>query len=234
MTEVRHGREQSRCLHRAGHVEVETIDYPKLELQDGPGVNPANVGRKVPHGVILKVVATNICGCDQHMVRGPHDRPGGPGARPRDHRRGHRGRAGRGVHQGRRPVLSAPFNIACGRCRNCKERQDRHLPERQPRPSRLGLRLCRHGRLGRRPGRVRDGSLRRLQPAEVPRQGPGHGEDPRPDDAVRHLPHRLPRRGHRRRDHRVDGLCRRRRPGRAGRAPTPRSCSAPPWSSSAT
>ena len=24
-----------------GRVTVETIDYPKLELQDGPGVNPA-------------------------------------------------------------------------------------------------------------------------------------------------------------------------------------------------
>src|SRR5687767_10874852 len=30
-----------------GTVEVQDIDYPKLELQDGPGVNPANVGRKL-------------------------------------------------------------------------------------------------------------------------------------------------------------------------------------------
>jgi len=29
-----------------GKVEVHDIDYPKLELLDGPGVNPANVGRK--------------------------------------------------------------------------------------------------------------------------------------------------------------------------------------------
>ena len=97
--------------------------------------------------------------------------------------------------------------------------QDRRLPERQPGPAGLGLRLRRHGRLGRRPGRVRDGALRRLEPAEVPRQGPGAGEDPRPDDAVGHLPDRLPRRLHRRRDDRVDGLHRRRRPGRPrGRA----------------
>jgi glutathione-independent formaldehyde dehydrogenase len=26
-------------------VLVETIDYPTFELKDGPGVNPANVGR---------------------------------------------------------------------------------------------------------------------------------------------------------------------------------------------
>lgn len=29
-----------------GEVEVRSIDYPKLELANGPGVNPANVGRK--------------------------------------------------------------------------------------------------------------------------------------------------------------------------------------------
>jgi glutathione-independent formaldehyde dehydrogenase len=63
-----------------GRVEVQTIDYPGLELRDGPGVNPANVGRKTPHGVILKTVSTNICGSDQHMVRGrwPSTRPGEP------------------------------------------------------------------------------------------------------------------------------------------------------------
>ena len=31
-----------------GDVAVETIDYPSLELKDGPGVNPANVGRQIP------------------------------------------------------------------------------------------------------------------------------------------------------------------------------------------
>ena len=29
-----------------GKVEVHDIDYPTFELKDGPGVNPANVGRK--------------------------------------------------------------------------------------------------------------------------------------------------------------------------------------------
>jgi glutathione-independent formaldehyde dehydrogenase len=53
-----------------GKVEVQRINYPKLELEDGPGVHPDNVGRKAEHGVILKVVSTNICGSDQHMVRG--------------------------------------------------------------------------------------------------------------------------------------------------------------------
>ena len=93
--------------------------------------------------------------------------------------------------------------------------QHRRLPERQSRPARLGLRLRRHGRLGRWPGRVRDGALRRLEPAQVPRPRAGAGEDPRPDDALGHLPDRLPRRLHRGRRARIDRLHRRRRPGRA-------------------
>lgn len=40
-------------------VTVLDIDYPTFELKDGPEVNPANVGRKVPHGAIRKVVTTN-------------------------------------------------------------------------------------------------------------------------------------------------------------------------------
>ena len=33
--------------------------------------------RKCEHGAILKVVTTNICGSDQHMVRGRTSLPGG-------------------------------------------------------------------------------------------------------------------------------------------------------------
>jgi glutathione-independent formaldehyde dehydrogenase len=103
-----------------GKVEVQEIDYPKLELRDGPGVNPANVGRKCNHGVILKVVTTNICGSDQHMVRGrttaPHNLVLGHEI------------LGEVVEAGPDvefvevgDICSVPFNIACGRCRNCKE-----------------------------------------------------------------------------------------------------------------
>ena len=60
-----------------GKVEIQTIDYPTFELQDGPGVDPENVGRKIRHGVILKMLATNICGSDQHMVRGRTTAPEG-------------------------------------------------------------------------------------------------------------------------------------------------------------
>lgn len=104
------------------HVEVETIDYPGLELRDGPGVNPANVGRQCPHGVILKVVATNICGSDQHMVRGRTTAP--PGLVLGHEITGEVVEAGPGVEFIKvGDLVSTPFNIACGRCKNCKERK---------------------------------------------------------------------------------------------------------------
>jgi glutathione-independent formaldehyde dehydrogenase len=103
-----------------GKVEVQDIPYPKLELQDGPGVNPANVGRQCPHGVILKVVATNICGSDQHMVRGRTTAP--PGLVLGHEITGEVIEAGPGVEFIKvGDLCSTPFNIACGRCRNCKE-----------------------------------------------------------------------------------------------------------------
>jgi len=95
-----------------GKVSVETIDYPKLELPEQ--------NRKCEHGVILKIVATNICGSDQHMVRGRT-------TAPRGQTLGHEitgevielGRDVEFIKKG--DLVSVPFNIACGRCRMCKE-----------------------------------------------------------------------------------------------------------------
>ncbi|WP_026533056.1 formaldehyde dehydrogenase, glutathione-independent [Arthrobacter sp. H41] len=105
-----------------GKVEVIDIDYPTFELKDGPGVNPANIGRKLNHGVILKTVTTNICGSDQHMVRGRTTAPS-------DLVLGHE-ITGEVVEVGPDvefikvgDICSVPFNISCGRCRNCKERK---------------------------------------------------------------------------------------------------------------
>jgi glutathione-independent formaldehyde dehydrogenase len=103
-----------------GKVEVRDVDYPTLELRDGPGVNPANVGRQVPHGAILKCVATNICGSDQHMVRG---RTTAPEGLVLGHEiTGEIVEVGPGVEFIKvGDLCSVPFNISCGRCRNCKE-----------------------------------------------------------------------------------------------------------------
>ncbi|QYC39008.1 Glutathione-independent formaldehyde dehydrogenase [Nonomuraea coxensis DSM 45129] len=103
-----------------GKVEVHEIDYPEFTLQDGPGVNPGNVGRKLPHAAILKSVATNICGSDQHMVRGRTTAP--PGLVLGHEITGEVVETGPDVEFIKNgDLVSVPFNIACGRCRNCKE-----------------------------------------------------------------------------------------------------------------
>ncbi len=94
-----------------GVVEVQSLDFPVLELGS----------RKCDHGVILKIVSTNICGSDQHMVRGRTTAPAGLVL-------GHE-ITGEIIECGRDveflqvgDLVSVPFNIACGRCRSCKER----------------------------------------------------------------------------------------------------------------
>jgi glutathione-independent formaldehyde dehydrogenase len=103
-----------------GKVEIHDIDFPTFELKDGPGVNPANVGRKTPHGAILRIVSTNICGSDQHMVRGRTTAP--PGLILGHEITGEVIETGPGVEFIQvGDLCSVPFNIACGRCRMCKE-----------------------------------------------------------------------------------------------------------------
>src|SRR5260370_14792087 len=93
-------------------VEVQSIDFPKMQ-------NPA--GKKINHAVIWKIVSTNICGSDQHMVRGRTTAPRGMVL-------GHeitcevieKGDDVEFINLG--DLVSVPFNVACGRGRNCNER----------------------------------------------------------------------------------------------------------------
>ncbi|WP_043531098.1 formaldehyde dehydrogenase, glutathione-independent [Litchfieldella xinjiangensis] len=94
-----------------GEVEVQDIAYPRMETPNG---------RAIEHGVILKVVSTNICGSDQHMVRGRTTAPSGMVL-------GHE-ITGEVIEKGKDveflnigDLVSVPFNVACGRCRTCKE-----------------------------------------------------------------------------------------------------------------
>lgn len=94
-----------------GKVEVQDIADPTF-------TNPA--GKKIDHAVILKVLSTNICGSDQHMVRGRTTAPAGMVL-------GHeitseiieKGSDVEIVNVG--DIVSVPFNVACGRCRCCRE-----------------------------------------------------------------------------------------------------------------
>src|SRR5271169_4857247 len=95
---------------KPGEVQVLDIADPKFE-------NPQ--GRRIEHGVILKVVSTNICGSDQHMVRGRTTAPAGLVL-------GHE-ITGEVIEKGDDvefldvgDIVSVPFNVACGRCRTCR------------------------------------------------------------------------------------------------------------------
>lgn len=94
-----------------GKMEVQDKGYPKLQ-------DPK--GRKIEHGVILKMVATNICGSDLHIYNGRFTAPSGM-------QMGHEN-TGEVVEVGshverlkKGDICSVPFNVACGTCRNCKE-----------------------------------------------------------------------------------------------------------------
>jgi glutathione-independent formaldehyde dehydrogenase len=96
---------------KPGVVEVRAIDFPTL-------VDPR--GRRIDHGVVLRVVSTNICGSDQHMVRGRTTAP--EGLILGHEITGEVIELGRDVETlAKGDLVSVPFNVACGRCRTCKE-----------------------------------------------------------------------------------------------------------------
>ena len=165
-----------------GEVAVEDIEYPKLEVPEEVA-DAMGMTKEAPHAVILKIVSTNICGSDQHMVRGRTTAPVGQTL-------GHE-ITGEVVEKGNDvqfidvgDICSVPFNIACGRCRNCNERLSGVCLNVNP------------ARAGSAYGYVDMGGwvggqaeyvtvpFADYQPAQVPRQGPGAGEDPGPHHAL--------------------------------------------------
>lgn len=102
-----------------GEVAVESVDYPTLEIPQEVA-DHFGIKRAAPHAAILKLVTTNICGSDQHMVRGRTTAPVGQSL-------GHE-ITGEVVEVGddvlfvkEGDICSVPFNVACGRCRMCHE-----------------------------------------------------------------------------------------------------------------
>src|SRR4026207_1322744 len=105
----------------AGNQGVVYVEPGEVAVQDigCPGLALPEQDRKCEHGVILKIVSTNICGSDQHMVRGRTSAPAGLVL-------GHeitgevieKGVDVEFINEG--DIVSVPFNVACGRCRTCR------------------------------------------------------------------------------------------------------------------
>lgn len=101
--------ENRGVVYRGPHVvEVIQLPYPSL--------------KHCEHGVIVKVILSGICGSDQHMVRGHTAAPSGLVL-------GHE-ITGEVVELGadvaflkKGDLVSIPFNVACGRCLNCKQQK---------------------------------------------------------------------------------------------------------------
>jgi len=91
-------------------VELRDMGYPKMETPWGTPID---------HGVILKVVASNICGSDLHMYRGTA--PGTTRGMVFGHEiTGEVFEVGSGVERFQKgDLVSVPFNIGCGKCSNC-------------------------------------------------------------------------------------------------------------------
>jgi len=142
-------------------VEVQNIPFPELYLKEQ--------NRKLHHGVILKVLTTNICGSDQHMVRGRTTAPKGLVL-------GHEitgevlevGSDVEYIKKG--DICSVPFNIACGRCPNCKAGHTGVCLNVNPaRPGAAYGYVDMGGWIGGQV-RVRHYSIRGLQPTQVSRR----------------------------------------------------------------
>ena len=116
-----------------------------------------------PTDALVRITATNICGSDLHMYEGRTDFEVG---RVFGHENvGEVIQVGDAVDKIKvGDMVSAPFNVACGHCRNCEQGLTNYcLRAQRTRDSRCRLRVCRHGPVAGRPSRVASGPMGRLQ-----------------------------------------------------------------------
>jgi glutathione-independent formaldehyde dehydrogenase len=93
-------------------IKVDELPYPEM-------LHPKD-GSELPHAVILKVVTSCICGSDRHLI---HGRTIGEKGTLLGHEITGQvvevGSSVRNIKDG--DIVSVPFNISCGTCRNCVE-----------------------------------------------------------------------------------------------------------------
>ncbi len=117
--DLRTATKQRRRSHRFqsrsgiwGPAGSQSIDYPELKTPQG---------KKIDHCAIIEPITTNICYSDQHIVHGSTTAP--PGLVRGHEITGEVTECGSGVEFiSKGDLVSEPFNVACWRRRNCKER----------------------------------------------------------------------------------------------------------------
>lgn len=98
-----------------GRVRVEDVPFNGLAVPPLPGVQRHH--ERMEHGVVLRLLATCICGSDLHSI----NNPGIPVGTVCGHEAtGVVEEIGRDVHRVRiGDICSIPFNVSCGRCSYC-------------------------------------------------------------------------------------------------------------------
>lgn len=107
-----------------GRVEVADVSDASLD-------NPKELGGICRHGVIIRVVASGICGSDHHIYRGRAEAP--PGFVLGHEATGEVVEVGPDVQTVKvGDWCSVPFNVACGRCTACKSGRTAHCTISNP------------------------------------------------------------------------------------------------------
>lgn len=110
--QARPSANQAVCWMGPNKVGLKDVGYPKMQIPSS--------GKPVEHGVILKVVASGICGSDLHMYRG--STAAKPGMSLGHEITGQVVELGSDVERwDLGDFVSVPFNVSCGRCDNCRE-----------------------------------------------------------------------------------------------------------------
>ncbi|WP_019634800.1 alcohol dehydrogenase catalytic domain-containing protein [Actinomadura atramentaria] len=108
------GTQRAVVLAGPGRAELGTAPAPALDVRPAPGVLPRRCG----HGVIVETLATCVCGSDQHTLHDPNATPGMVLGHELTGVVVETGRDVERVKVG--DVVAVPFNVACGRCANCR------------------------------------------------------------------------------------------------------------------
>jgi Threonine dehydrogenase and related Zn-dependent dehydrogenases len=111
-----------------GGVEVAEVEFAGLRVPPLPGV--LRHGEALPHGAVVRVLATGICGSDLHTLADPRTAAGQVCGHEAAGVVAEVGGDVETVRVGDAVVV--PFNVACGHCRSCLDGHTAHCGTTNP------------------------------------------------------------------------------------------------------